>query len=161
MIPALVAGSGSCMLRLVLAVANRRTSVKDLRDHPPATLGERFAHALASKDEAELRCILSPDVTFKALTPGRPWEAKGPNEVLDILFAQWFEDSDHIEALVSVEGGLVEDRNRVAYRVLVHNRDGDHMLEQQAYFDVDGDVRISWMNILCSGYRPRSRPSQR
>ena len=116
-------------------------------------LGERFAAALAAKDIGELKNLMSADVTLRGLTPGRYWEAHGPDQAIDVLFGNWFEDGDRIRELVSVNSGRVEDRYRVTYRLLVTNEDGDHHVEQHAYFDVDADSRISWMSTLCSGYR--------
>jgi hypothetical protein len=124
-----------------------------------ADLGERFAAALAAKDVAELERILSPEIKLRGLTPSRLWEAQGLAEVRHVLFDNWFDDTDHIEELVSTETDRVGDRNRVAYRVRVHNDSGSCLVEQQAYFDVDGS-RISWMSILCSGYRPAPEPMQ-
>lgn len=39
------------------------------------TLGENFAKAIAAKDEAALRAVLSDAIDFQALTPGRHWQA--------------------------------------------------------------------------------------
>jgi hypothetical protein len=115
-------------------------------------LGARFAEALASKDQEELRRVLSPDVVFKGLTPGRFWEARGVDEALEVILDHWFADTDEIEALLSSDTGSVEDRNRLSYLVRVRNGDGVFAVEQQAYFDVSDDA-ICWMNVLCSGYR--------
>ena len=117
------------------------------------TLGERYVAALASKDTEALKRLVSPDITLRGLTPGRSWEAHGPDEVADVLFGNWFEDSDHIESLLSIESGRVEDRYRVSYRLAVNNQRGSHLVEQQAYYDVV-DSRIAEMSILCSGFRP-------
>ena len=59
---------------------------------------------------------------------------------------------DHIEELCSVTDGSLADRSHVAYRLRVRNDDGEFLVEQQAYYAVD-DGMITWMRVLCSGYR--------
>ncbi|WP_392541900.1 hypothetical protein [Oryzobacter telluris] len=121
------------------------------------TLGETFAHAVAAKDHDAVRAVLAPDVDFRALTPRRPWEGSTPDDVLDALFGHWFEESDEVRALLDVETGEpVEDTERVAYRLALHNDDGDFTLEQQVYYRHDGE-RITYLRVLCSGYRPTRR----
>ena len=46
------------------------------------------------------------------------------------------------------------DRHRVDYRLRVRNPRGLHAVEQRAYFDLDGDGRISRMHVVCAGFRP-------
>ncbi len=117
-------------------------------------LGTRFAEAIAAKDAHTITALLAPDVDFRALTPRKFWEASTPADVLDVLFANWFEPDDHIDALVGVTVGTpVEDTQQVGYRLSVTNPDGPHTVEQQAYYRADGD-RISYLRIVCSGYRP-------
>jgi hypothetical protein len=71
------------------------------------TLGERFVRALAIKDFGQVAELLHPEVDFRGMTPGRFWEATGPDQVV----------------------------------------------EQQAFYSASGD-QISWMRVLCSGFRP-------
>jgi hypothetical protein len=47
------------------------------------TLGERFVDALTKKDARTLKSLLSHDVDFKALTPGKFWESNDVDEVVD------------------------------------------------------------------------------
>lgn len=117
-------------------------------------LGNTFAEALANKDFDQLRSILDPEVDFRGLTPGRAWEAASGNAVVDDILRLWFEDSDHLERLVSVEADSFADRQRVSYRMEGHNVDGRFVVEQQAYY-TQKDGRIDWMRVLCSGFRPR------
>ncbi|HVF04298.1 MAG TPA: hypothetical protein VNA20_05625 [Frankiaceae bacterium] len=117
-------------------------------------LGERFARALAAKDVVGLRSVLAPDVDFRAMTPKRFWESSSAEEVVSsVLLGTWFKPSDRIEALVSVSGESVADRERVTYRLRVGNDDGPHLVEQVAYYAADGD-RITWLRVMCAGYRP-------
>jgi hypothetical protein len=117
-------------------------------------IGERFAQALAKKDQQELLDVLDPEVDFRGLTPGRFWEATSATAVVDdIILGAWFEADDHIDSLEDVQLGSVADRDRVSYLLRVSNPDGVHLVEQQAYFGVENG-RINWLRILCSGYRP-------
>jgi hypothetical protein len=121
--------------------------------------GEQLAQAIAAKDEARLEALLSPDVDFRALTPGRFWEASSASDVVhDIFFRHWFEPKDHIDELQNVECDTVGDRQRVGYRFLVTNGDGAFVVEQQAYFGTT-DGRIDWLRIMCSGFRPVPPPA--
>jgi hypothetical protein len=117
-------------------------------------IGDRFANAVAKKDGPALLDLLDPELDFRALTPGRFWEASSAEALVDeVIFGAWFEADDHIDALEDVQIGAVADRDRVGYRLRITNADGVFLVEQQAYFDVEND-RINWLRILCSGYVP-------
>ncbi len=117
-------------------------------------IGDRFANAVAKRDGPALLDLLDPEVDFRALTPGRFWEASSARALVEeVIFGAWFEADDHIDALEDVQIGAVADRDRVGYRLRITNADGVFLVEQQAYFDVEND-RISWLRILCSGYVP-------
>ena len=117
------------------------------------TLGVRFATALATKDEAAVRAVIADDLDFKALTPRKFWEGGSPDELVDVL-GTWFGPDDHIDELESVaEGDPVADTSRVTYRLRITTPDGPHAVEQQAYYRAAGD-RISFLRVMCSGYRP-------
>ena len=83
------------------------------------TLGERFARALAAKDYVQVTGLLDPAVDFRGMTPSRFWEASTPDQVVQEVLRSWFEDHDHIEALVGLETGAVADRERVGWRFAV------------------------------------------
>lgn len=120
----------------------------------PHSPGARFARALAAKDPAALRGCLAEGLDFQALTPGRHWQAGSPGEVVDeVVLGRWFDADSDIRELRSVAEGRVAGRNHVAYQVRVRRPDRDYLVEQQAYYDAEGD-RITWMRVLCSGYRP-------
>ncbi len=117
-----------------------------------AKAGEHFARALAAKDSATLRSLIADTVDFQALTPGRHWQAATSSEVVDqIVLGKWFEPDDDIQRLESVSTNELPGREHVDYRLRVRNADGDHVVEQQAYYNTDG-ARITWMRVLCSGY---------
>ena len=117
-------------------------------------IGERFARSLADKDFGGVVSLLTDDVEFRALTPGRAWAADDPQAVLEIL-GTWFGELDHIVSLDRLERDAFADRERVGYRLSVENPDGSFQLEQQAYLAKEGE-RIAWLRVLCSGFRPRA-----
>jgi hypothetical protein len=114
-----------------------------------------FAEALSRKDFEQVVGLLDPEIDFRALTPRRTWEASSSRAVVDDVLTQWFEPSDELERLVSTDEDAFADRLRVAYRIEGHNPDGPFVVEQQAYY-AERDGRISWMRVLCSGFRARS-----
>jgi hypothetical protein len=117
-------------------------------------IGERFVRSVAARDAAALAAVLCDDIDFKALTPSKFWEATSAKDLIDdVILGRWFEDSDHIEGIDAIECDTVVDRHRVGYRFRVRNADGVFAVEQQAYFDVR-DGRISWLRVLCAGFRP-------
>jgi hypothetical protein len=116
-------------------------------------IGQRFAEALARKDAPGLLHLLDPEVDFRGLTPSRFWEASSATVLVDdIILGAWFDADDRIDALEHVELGSVADRDRVAYLLRVRTPDGTFLVEQQAYYGADNG-RISWLRILCSGFR--------
>ena len=118
------------------------------------TAGERFAHALGRKDQDALRELLADSIDFQGLTPRRHWQAATGRQVVEeIILGHWFDAGDDILELCSVATGQVVDREHVAYRLRVRTEGRDYLVEQQAYYRTDG-ARITWMRVLCSGYRP-------
>jgi hypothetical protein len=116
-------------------------------------LGQQFVRALADKDASALKALLRPDVDFRALTPGRFWEASSSDAVVDkIVFGAWFEAQDPITAIISIDTGTIGLRQRVGYQLSLSCPDGDHIVEQQAYFDSDNG-QISWLRVMCSGFQ--------
>ncbi len=123
-------------------------------NQPGASLGREFAEALSRKDFEQLATLMHPEIDFRGLTPGCNWEASGPRAVVDQILRNWFEPSDELERLVTVEDDSFADRQRVAYRLEGRDTDGPFVVEQQAYY-TERDGRIGWMRVLCSGFRPR------
>jgi hypothetical protein len=117
-------------------------------------LGEAFARALAAKDRDLIADLLSDEVDFQALTPRRHWVAATSAAAVDeVILRHWLKTDDIVLGLRSMTSGTVGDRQRVGYRLAVCRNGTEHVLEQQAYYVTDGQ-RISWIRILCSGYRP-------
>jgi hypothetical protein len=117
------------------------------------TIGERFARAVAIRDAPALLEVLAPDVSFQGMTPSRIWATDSAETLVrDVLLGSWFTPGDVVEAIESLDHGTVADRGRVGYRFRVTNDRGTFLVEQQAYFDAQ-DERITWLRIMCSGYR--------
>lgn len=116
------------------------------------TVAERFVQALARRDQPALTGLLAPDVDFRAMTPGRFWEAHDATDVVENVLGLWFEESDHVDEVLAFSRDWVVDRERVGYRFAGHNPDGKFVVEQQAYLTVT-DGRIGWMRVMCSGFR--------
>ena len=87
------------------------------------------------------------------MTPGRFWESDSANTVVDdILLGQWFEPCDEITHVSGIETATIGSRQRVGYRFGVTNGEGDFVVEQQAYFEPDGD-QIGWLRVMCAGFQ--------
>jgi hypothetical protein len=115
--------------------------------------GERFAAALPAKDWDGVAAVLDPAIDFRGLTPGQPWEAKTPHDLVQQVLSRWFEPSDDIYDVLDVSTGRIVDRHRVVYRFRVRNPDGDYVCEQTAYYDA-GAGKITKLRILCTGFLP-------
>ena len=107
--------------------------------------------AARGKDSAAIRELIPPRST-SGLTPSRSW-GEQPDELISILFEDWFEDKGPDRGARIVESDSVADRERVGYRFSVNNPDGRHVVEQQAYLAAR-DGQICWMRVVCSGFRP-------
>jgi len=119
-----------------------------------AAVGARFARSLAAKDAGALKAILRPDVDFRAMTPGKFWEASDPDVIVDeMVLGTWFSPERRITAVLGVETDHVATLDRVGYRFKVQRPDGEFVIEQQAYYEMDGE-RISWLRIMCTGFLP-------
>jgi hypothetical protein len=116
--------------------------------------GSAYVAALAAKDTDALVRVFAPDVTFRAMTPGRFWEATSPEQIVHEVLYQWFEPTDVVEDVEQIEAGRIVDRERIDYRLRVRNPDGVFAVEQRAYFDTDDSGRIQRMHVICAGYRP-------
>ncbi len=119
-------------------------------------VGERFARALADKDAVGLKELLRSDVDFRAMTPGKFWEAGDVDVIVDeTILGTWFAPERRITEVLAIETDSVGSLDRVSYRFKVKRPEGDSVIEQQAYFETDGE-KISWLRIMCSGFIPLS-----
>jgi hypothetical protein len=117
-------------------------------------VGERFVQSLAAKDASALKALLQPGIDFRALTPGKFWEATDHGVIVDeTILGTWFSGERRIIETLRLETEDIEELCRVGYRFKVDRPDGEFVIEQQAYFKTDGKT-ISWLRILCSGFLP-------
>jgi hypothetical protein len=117
-------------------------------------LGEAFVAALAGKDVPALAALFADPVDFRAMTPGRSWEARTPAAVAgEVILGAWFEPTDVVGQVEHVDTAVVGDRYRLGYRLQVSNADGRFVVEQQGFLALTGG-KITWMRMVCSGYRP-------
>ena len=130
-------------------------------DHPALAdqaaaghLAERFTGALAARDASALLALFGSEVDFRALTPGRVWEASTPAAIVhDVILGAWFEPTDVIERVEWAETVPVASRTRLGYRLRVTSPGGSCTVEQQAYLQLTGG-RITWLRLVCSGFIP-------
>jgi hypothetical protein len=118
---------------------------------PDVSVGERFVHALLDKDWTRVEGAVDPNIDFRALTPGRPWEATTRKDLIEGVFQQWFEPSDEIYEILAIATDRVVGRNRVVYRLRLRNPDGDYVCEQTDYYD-HAKGSITNLRILCTGF---------
>jgi len=120
---------------------------------PDVSVGERFVQALLAKDWTRVEGAVDPGIDFRALTPGRPWEATTRKDLIEEVFQQWFGPSDDIYEILAISTDRVVGSNRVVYRFLARKPDGDYVCEQTAYYD-EAKGRITNLRILCTGFLP-------
>lgn len=120
-------------------------------DTASTALGAKLAHAIARHDFTGIAELLHPDVEFRALTPRRQWEPATRQDAVEVL-RTWFGDFD-IHDMLRVDTTEMAGRYHVSYRYRGERPEGPFVIEQQAYYD-ETDGQISWIRILCSGYRP-------
>jgi hypothetical protein len=124
-------------------------------DDGDTELGRRFVSALVTKDPVGLEGLFDPQVDFRGLTPGDEWRATNPGAVVEIVLGSWFEPTDHVREVESVETQPFADRYQLRYRLGVENEDGMFVVEQQGYYSAAGGL-ITRMGMVCSGFRPSS-----
>ena len=116
-------------------------------------VGGAFADALLSKEWGHLESLLSGEIDFRGLTPGKQWEASTAKGLIDTVFTQWFGPTEDIYEITDIATDRIADRHRVVYRFRVRNAEDDYVCEQTAYFD-EIDAKIVTLRILCSGFLP-------
>jgi hypothetical protein len=112
-----------------------------------------FVDAIVARDVTRAVALLHPEIDFRAMTPNRIWDPEGAAGVEAVL-REWFEDPDEeLHAIQATEPVSLENTMRVGWLVNVSDADGPHIFEQQAYVR-EGDARIVWMRVICSGWIP-------
>ena len=114
------------------------------------SLGVKLVHAIARHDFTEIAELLHQDIEFRALTPRRSWEPATREDAVEVL-RTWFDDFD-IRDVLRLDTNEMAGRYHINYRYRGERPEGPFLIEQQAYYD-QTDGQISWIRILCSGYR--------
>jgi hypothetical protein len=112
-----------------------------------------MAYAIAARDATALRALFSTPVVFRAVTPGRFWDAETPVEVADIALGTWFGPDKAITGITSIDTDTVGDVHKVSYRMTVLLASRPSVIEQVAYYSEERG-RITHMRLVCSGFRP-------
>jgi len=123
-----------------------------LSSHERVCAPDRFVEAVAASDLHGIVAALAPDARFRYLIPPGPGEIVGAAAVA-AKYLQWFGEADALR----VQSVLVEplaDRISVRYRFLLHEQEGWEVIEQQTFLDMDEELRITAIDLLCSGFRP-------
>ncbi|HEX9122823.1 MAG TPA: sulfurtransferase TusA family protein [Actinomycetota bacterium] len=113
---------------------------------------KRFVEAVASRDRDGMVGALAAGARLRYLVPGGPAEIRGAAEVA-ARFLGWFGDADVLQVR-SVRVEPLADRMSVGYRFVLHEQAGWEVIEQRMYLDLDEDVRIAAIDLLCSGFLP-------
>jgi ketosteroid isomerase-like protein len=115
-------------------------------------VGRSFVDALARRDWASLERCFAPDVQFQAVVPNaaRPFRDKPDASSAVEQIRKWFSDADPL-VLAHSEVGMIADRLAIRYRFTGHEPDGDFVVEQDAFAEVDGG-RVTSMRLVCSGF---------
>jgi SnoaL-like domain len=117
-----------------------------------ASIGTRFAGAVAARDESAIAACFTPGVEFRALVPPGLRERVGA-EAAAAMVAGWFADSTELD-LVESTVGEVGDRLQVAYRFEGVEDGRPYVVEQHLCCVLSGGL-IERADLLCSGFRPR------
>ena len=105
------------------------------------------------KDGPALLDLLDPEIDFRALTPGRFWEASsGAGTGRRVISGRGSKLTTASMRSRTCRPAR-SDRTGSATGSASPMPMASFLVEQQAYFDVEND-RISWLRILCSGYVP-------
>ncbi len=116
-----------------------------------ASLGQAFAEAFTAMEEGRLGGLLHAEVDFRALTPNKTWQAKGPDDVVSEVIRPWLADAEAIDELVDVTTHEFSDTESVTYRFRGRDSEGEYVCEQHAYL-TERDGLIDWMRVVCSGF---------
>ena len=114
---------------------------------------ERFVQAIALRDFSLLESVLDANVQFRALIPPGVREATTPSGTRECI-ERWFSDSDEFE-MVSNSVRAVGDRIHATYRLHGREDGARYVCEQQLYASV-GKAGIEKLDLMCSGFRPRT-----
>jgi TusA-related sulfurtransferase len=108
--------------------------------------------AVAARDRDGIVGALASDARFRYLVPSGPGEVVGAAAVA-ATFLGWFGDADALQ-VQSVRVEPLADRMLARYRFVLHEQAGWEVIEQQMCLDLDEELRIAAIDLLCSGFLP-------
>ena len=120
---------------------------------PMAAVAQTFLEGLAAQDFERLASAFSDEVQLRALLPGGFREWDGVTE-LEARFARWFGDTLAYQ-LVDTDIGVIGPRLSLRWRARLQAErlgPGWHLVEQEAYAEMDDNGRIGRLSLVCSGY---------
>jgi ketosteroid isomerase-like protein len=121
-------------------------------DEAPSVGGQLVA-GIEARDASAIGACFADDVTFRALIPPGLREREGATDAA-ALIAGWFADSTELRLIErSVEE--ISDKLHVSYRLEGIEEGAPYVVEQHLYATCDGG-KISKVDLLCSGFRPRA-----
>lgn len=114
---------------------------------------EGLARAVRGRDFAAIRNAFTETARMRALLPGGPREARGPDEIGQ-AFEGWFGQAEQFEP-IATSIDMVADRVRVSWKFRLRwgGEGFSRIIEQQGYAKVV-DGRVGVLDLLCSGFRP-------
>ena len=118
-----------------------------MENHPVAAA---IATIVVSRDRRQLLAALTETARLRALLPGGPIQAHGPEDVA-ARFHGWFADFDTVQLIASA-GEAVGDRLLIHYRLHV-TRGADRRVCTQTAVCTFVDERLAVIDLLCSGLR--------
>lgn len=120
-----------------------------------ATAAQELLTALCARDYSRVEQLLHPEVRFRGMLPGGPFENTGARETV-ARFAWWFGSAHRFEVQHRA-AGEVGDRVHLSIRCRLRPLPSDwnagwHVLEQQMYGTVVGG-QVTALDLLCTGFR--------
>jgi hypothetical protein len=133
-----------------MVITSGPTQAHSSLDRTAETLGRQFIEALARQDFAALAACFGSEAPFRALVPRGLREASGGTDA-SRYFQGWFGPAERIDVLDTSVNGMA-DRYHLAWRLRVHDENGQRVVEQQAYV-TERDGQFVAFDLLCSGFR--------
>lgn len=118
----------------------------------PEQVCRRFIDGVAARDYRTIEAQLAPELKFRGLTPPALREATTPAGA-SAWFERWFSDATEY-AMVSSSVEPISDRVRFSYRLELVEDGAAVVMEQYGFCAVEDD-RITALDLVCSGSRPR------
>jgi hypothetical protein len=116
-------------------------------------VGSRLLDALSQRDYDEVAACFSGDAKLRALVPSTVREDDGP-EAIQARYRFWWDGLDDFR-LTETQAEPLADAVRIAYRVEAID-EGEPIVQEQVGYALVENGRITRLNLVCSGARPRT-----